>query len=114
MKKLIILLILFMAYQTIKAQSIIPVKDTILQRTVLDSLYYPNFVKIIPFKDSGVVVIAYQDSLPDNPQKYWSIAVTAFDKDLNALWTRKFPISLAQFSTISGDIDSRSYLKNST
>ncbi len=75
------------------SQSISLVKDTMIQRVSTDSMYFMDREKIIPFKDSGVLIIAYGDSVVTGQSRKWRLVVTAMDKDLNTLWSIKFPFN---------------------
>lgn len=105
MRNFIFLFLICVFYQEAKTQSIVQVKDTVIRNTSTDSMYYINYAKIISFKDSGVVVVGYADSVVNNIRTGWRVVVTAFDKNLNTLWSRKFSFAPG-YSSLPACVDS--------
>jgi hypothetical protein len=111
MKRTILITIAYLLCLGVRTQTITLVKDTFVRNTLTDSMYYISEEKIIPFKDSGVVVVGYADSIVNGQSAGFRVIVTAFDKNLNSLWTYKFPFSTS-YSTLSAitDADYTTYL----
>ena len=106
MKKLLLFIILYINYCLVNAQQFIPVKDTIIQSSTYDSLYSSVFQKIIPFQDSGIIVLSNHDSISPNSTVISGVSITAFDKNLNLLWSNFFQLSIHAFSKFFAITDS--------
>lgn len=93
---------------TVSSQNIVLLKDNLVQDEITDSMNYIYSQKIIPFKDSGVVVISYADSVLKSGSQH-RVVVKSFDKNLKNIWTVKLPFSTTTAS-ISADKDDSDYV----
>lgn len=102
MKKLT-LLFLLSSIAHIKAQNIVQVKDTFINQELHDSLFSMDMEKIIPYEDSGVLVLGYLDSLISGAH-FWGLKVIAMDKNLNILWHTTLPFN-SQYALTPACVD---------
>lgn len=109
MKKLALSIVYF-SIVLVKAQTITQVKDTFINHELRDSLFYMDYEQILPYKDSGIVMVGYRDSMPNRPVEVWGLKIVAMDKNLNTLWSTALPFRTTVGETSCTDQDGNVYI----